>query len=528
MINISPKGSLYLCKTQLENDYKNQLTFTNKEKQQEYFQSKVTNSFSNYTYIRKDGTIKIEASIDTIINCNYLFYKNNDFSDKYYYCFITNIEYLSENSSLITFETDVFQTWYFDINYKQCFVEREHVNNDTIGINTIPEGLETGDYIINYGEQIDPFSNSTYVCMGCSEVPTNFPTDTNNRKYGGVYSGLIYIVFDSAENVSKMIKAYDKEAKSNAIYSLFLIPTNISNISEWYTTSLGGETNIRFAIPTFSENAKIMIENKEININDKINNYIPKNNKLFCYPYNYLYITNNNGSDCIYNYEDFINNKPIFNIDGVISTGCGIKLYPLNYKKVSSDVWKRVNYNYGIVGGKYPTCSWVSDSYTNWLTENALNIGISAVGSVVNIVGGVSSTNPGMVASGINGIFNTLSSVYQHSLIPDQAKGNTNSGDITMASKAMGFVAYQMSIKSEYAKIIDDYFSMFGYKINRIKIPFITGRQNWNYVKTIDCNFDGDIPQTDLQIIKNMFNNGITLWHNPNTMLDYSQSNNII
>ena len=94
MINISPKGSLYLCKTQLENDYKNQLTFTNKEKQQEYFQSKVTNSFSNYTYIRKDGTIKIEAPIDTIINCNYLFYKNNDFSDKYYYCFITNIEYL--------------------------------------------------------------------------------------------------------------------------------------------------------------------------------------------------------------------------------------------------------------------------------------------------------------------------------------------------------------------------------------------------------------------------------------------------
>lgn len=528
MINISPKGRLYLCKTQLENDYKNQLTFTNKEKQQEYFQSKVTNSFSNYTYIRKDGTIKIEAPIDTIINCNYLFYKNNDFSDKYYYCFITNIEYLSENSSLITFETDVFQTWYFDINYKQCFVEREHVNNDTIGINTIPEGLETGPYIINYADRIDIRANFTYVCMGCSDVPNNFPLDTNNRRYGGLYSGLIYIIFKTFNDVSKMIKAFDKEAKANAIYSLFVIPDALVPIPDWKIATLGEQSNIEFAVPDFTDSASSIINERHIPINQYIEKYIPKNKKLFCYPYNYLYITNNNGSDCIYNYEDFIDNEPIFNIDGVISTGCGIKLYPSNYKKYSVDNWKNVEYNYGIVGGKYPTCSWISDSYTNWITENALNIGISAVGSVVNIVGGISSINPGMVASGINGIFNTLSSVYQHSLIPDQAKGNTNSGDITMASKAMGFVAYQMSIKSEYAKIIDDYFSMFGYKINRIKIPFITGRQNWNYVKTIDCNFDGDIPQTDLQIIKNIFNNGITLWHNPNTMLDYSQSNNII
>ena len=89
-----------------------------------------------------------------------------------------------------------------------------------------------------------------------------------------------------------------------------------------------------------------------------------------------------------------------------------------------------------------------------------------------------------------------------------------------------GFSFYKMAIKQEYAKIIDDFFSMYGYKVNEVKIPNITGRQNWNYVKTIDCNLLGDIPQEDMQKLKDIFNSGVTFWHNPNTFLDYSQSNN--
>ena len=64
---------------------------------------------------------------------------------------------------------------------------------------------------------------------------------------------------------------------------------------------------------------------------------------------------------------------------------------------------------------------------------------------------------------------------------------------------------------------------------NRLKLPNITGRENWNYVKTVSCNFSGnDIPQTDLQTIRNMFDNGVTLWHNPSTIYNYNNSNNIV
>ena len=68
---------------------------------------------------------------------------------------------------------------------------------------------------------------------------------------------------------------------------------------------------------------------------------------------------------------------------------------------------------------------------------------------------------------------------------------------------------------------------MYGYKVNTVKTPNITGRTNWNYVKTIGANIEGDIPENDINELKTMFNNGITLWHKTNYYLDYSQSNNI-
>lgn len=115
--------------------------------------------------------------------------------------------------------------------------------------------------------------------------------------------------------------------------------------------------------------------------------------------------------------------------------------------------------------------------------------------------------------------------IYEHSLIPNSAKGNTNGGDINSSSNCNTFYFYQFSIKQEFAKIIDDFFSMYGYKVNQVKLPNINGRTNWNYVKTLNANILGDIPQNDLQELKNIFDNGVTLWHNPNTFLDYSQNN---
>lgn len=81
------------------------------------------------------------------------------------------------------------------------------------------------------------------------------------------------------------------------------------------------------------------------------------------------------------------------------------------------------------------------------------------------------------------------------------------------------------SIKRQFAERIDNYWSMYGYLTNNLKIPNINNRPNWNYVKTLGMNITGEIPQDDLQSIKTMFDSGVTLWHNPQTFLDYSQNN---
>lgn len=546
MISITPQGQVYLCKTPLENDYKNQLTFSNKTSQLNYFNTTIQKSFNEYTYIKKDNVIKVSENIDKIRTCNYLFYRNNGFVDengnvRVFYCFITNMEYINENATAITFETDVFQTWQFDIEYKRCFVEREHVNDDTVGLHTIPENLETGEY------QIASEVDNTDLQDVCPVVATTV-TPNNQNVFGSYcgnrYEALGYYIFkgwlmttydggDQADCISSFLDYMANNNKTDAIKSIFMAPKKLvgwTGNGTWSQSSIGSYFAYRDALEVFDHTDPIYTDyDKPVTFTSlqttrptQFGNYTPKNNKLYVFPYSYINLTNNNGGNGLYKYEDFNSNTPTFEINGIITPSCSIRAIPLNYKKLLKA------FNDGLQGAKYPICSWSNDIYTNWLTQQAVNIGIDTTKNIGAIIGGVAMGNVGAVASGIGGIAGTLASVYQHSLIPPQAEGNINGGDVGSANKKLTFTIQNIQVREEMAKVIDNYFSMFGYKVNDVKVPNITGRTNWNYVKTIDCNFDGNIPQSDLNIIKTMFNNGITLWHNASTMYNYSLNNNIV
>ena len=147
MINIIPQSEVRLLKTPLEMDSEHTLNFSSLENQTAYFLSKTYQSFTDFTYVRDSQTIVVDKPYDQVYTCNYLMYKNTGFNNKYFYAFITKMEYVSENSTRIYFEIDSMQTWYFQLTFNNVFVEREHVSNDTIGLHTVPEGLETGEYI---------------------------------------------------------------------------------------------------------------------------------------------------------------------------------------------------------------------------------------------------------------------------------------------------------------------------------------------------------------------------------------------
>ena len=87
-----------------------------------------------------------------------------------------------------------------------------------------------------------------------------------------------------------------------------------------------------------------------------------------------------------------------------------------------------------------------------------------------------------------------------------------------------------MRVKTEYLKVIDDYFTRFGYKTNLVKIPNITGRQYWNYIEigTSEEIGDGEIPAKDIDIINKSCRKGVTIWHNHANIGDYSLNNTIV
>ena len=517
----------------LDKEYKEVLNYSENDMLTLVNTNKV-DSADQYNFIKDDGVISTHFDYADALKCNYMAFQNPNYANKWFFAFIDDVKYINDGTTQIFFTIDFWSTWFSSLTVGTSFVIREHVNNDSVGANTLPENFETGEYIINALGSIDDNDDglkNTFICMGVSWAPENIPVGRDNRQFGGVYSGLNYFIFSTPSDCSLMIKAYDDLAKADAIYTIFLIPRALVNGITWYTFNLGNQENIVASFPPNSTFSNVLVSGVEIESPTKLNGYTPKNNKLFCYPFNYLYITNNNGADVIYNYEDFVNNTPKFTVDGVLTTGCSIKLHPNNYKKISTFVnHPKMESCFGIVGGKYPTCSWDSDPYTNWLTQNAINIPIQITAGLSTATFSAISGNVGGTIGGALSIGSSISSIYEHSLVPLQAKGNISAGDVTQGMRMNTFSYYKMSIKEEYARCIDDYFTRFGYKVNRNKIPNITGRRYWNYIQI--ANEDnlgfGEIPSNYLDEINKIARRGVTIWHSHDNIGNYSLNNTIL
>lgn len=262
-----------------------------------------------------------------------------------------------------------------------------------------------------------------------------------------------------------------------------------------------------------------------------IDGYVPKNKKLLTKDYTYLIVSNNNGTSEIFNYENFNSSNCNFLAYGMASYGGEIALVPTNYGNASGmfyDIHK-------IAGGKYPPADYIKDNFRIWLQKNSVNLEWGIAGGIIETGLGAGRMFAGdysgfsNVGGGIGNLINIMKEVYIQSKVPPTSASSTNIGTLNVAQKSNGFSFTQMCIKKEYAKIIDDFFSMYGYKVTEIKVPNITGRLNWNYVKTNNAVVESsEVPEIYLNEFKEMLNNGITFWHNPQTFLDYSQTNSIV
>lgn len=527
-MSFTPSNVAYLLDTPLDNTYKNQLHFESRTAQYNYFFSKQVKTLDNIDYVRKDSKLVIQGQLDDYWKCNYVMYKNEDFNDRWFYAFITKMEWESERSFSIYIETDVYQTWMLDCDLLPSFTVREHVSDDAIGKHLVDEGLEFGEYVVNSYEQTE-ILNDIWFVLAVSDTVND--TDTVIRGvYGNVYSGLAFLAYapEDYQLLSTKINDYVNAGKDDAIQFIYTIPkamlpeTIVSGGVIPNGSTVGG---LQYEIKTFSGTVE-----EKANF-QHLDGYTPTNKKLYCYPYNVLYASNNNGSSAEYRLEyfwDFEHSEKLyFWIEGNLSPNPTIMLYPAGYKV--TDVTKNLfNPEYGLQLTGFPLCSWGNDAYNAWMAQNGVSSAVAVIGSAGAIAFGGVTGNIGAVAGGVLGIASQMSQIYKASLQPDQAKGNTNGSSLNVGAYRQNFSISRMSVKAEYAERIDNYLTMFGYKVNALKVPNTHSRSIFNYILTIDVNIKGAIPMDDMRRLKQVFNDGVTLWHDGNKFCNYNFSNNIL
>lgn len=568
MAVITPQTDVYLLKVPLEINDINQLTFSNANAQFIYFNSLPKLSVDNFTYQRKDGVIRFGAPYDDLITYNYVMYRNEGYSNKWFYAYITNMEYMNNNTTDISIKTDVWQTWQFDLTYKPVLIDREHANTDVAGDNTLPEGLELGEMVAN--GTVTQFGDASNYCtiIEVSQIDNEGDSQTLSYEWEGETTyNITPILNDIPRGTTPLIvgtstataslpevrKAYDIAGLADSIVNVYMLPTSListtHNISLYANSGNTSYSVFHVGIPEFKTGV-FTLATTSFTKPTTVDGFTPKNKKVLSYPYCYFNISNNAGTSLPYHYEDFSSTVQ-FKTEGTFGVSGSTKTIPLNYKRIP-DTQNALDFS--VTGAKFPICSWKSDSYTNWLTQNAVNMETQWKTTILGGLLGVGTgayhgytagkeanlsvgklTTAGALTGGISLAGDMISlareqhmAKTQANMVPDQVHGNLGAGDFVWAKYRSPFTYMPMSIKAEYARCIDEFFSQYGYKCNRVKVPNITGRRNWNYVKTVGCYIQADIPQDDLQEIKVMFDKGVTFWHNPSTFGDYSQNNDII
>ena len=291
-----------------------------------------------------------------------------------------------------------------------------------------------------------------------------------------------------------------------------------------------------------------------------LNGYTPKNKKLLTYPYCYLAFNPSSSNSKIYRFEDFTSGTAVFEGMSECNPNPQVALIPKNHKGLLENLQE-----VAFMGG-YPTVSTKVDNFNVWLAQNsnmlqinreresltyrqnkantAFSIGSSIMGGIsgagsaqsgLGIAGAIGNAAVGVAQDTLGAVVNEqnhelnireqMAQVEAQSLVPDNVTLSGSNATLLGYQKFSQHIFATYTIKQQFARKIDKYFDMFGYATNELKVPNINNRPTWNYVKTLACNINANIPQADLAEIKDMFNSGITLWHNTTNFKNYYANN---
>ena len=540
-------SKIWLVKNiKMDRQYTNVLSYT-EDQMLQLCQENLVAQADKYSFIRPTGSILAGFSYEQCLEANYIAFQNSDYSNKWFFAWVDDVIYKGDKNTEITFTIDAWSTWFDKWNKKVCFINRQHVNDDTIGLHTIPENLDVGEVIQESITEDLAYGNDFgyWIAVASNWKIKDGSTGTEALESNKGTQNFGITVYDNTVFGTQLFFFHITELSSFTDLVLLLLRTNVDGHIEdvenifilpdvaieqskltQHTASVGGQN---FSFYTMGYDITPKKFNTEINKITSFSDYTPKNNKCFVYPYNYLFVSNNQGSNNIYKYEDFNTEKCIFENQFSIAIGGSGRIVPKNYKGMAT------NDDEALALGKYPTCAWSSDAFTNWLTQNSVNMAVSlglTAGAIAGTIATGGATAPalaGAVMSVAGNIGNQIGQFYQASLLPNINGGQAN-GDVIWACNRNMFTFRQMRVKTEYLKIIDDYFTRFGYAVKSLAMPNITGRKYWNYVE-IGASEEigyGEVPSKYMDIINNACRRGVTIWHNHTNVGNYSLNNIIV
>ena len=582
------------------------------ERQNAYFDGLPSRNFTDFRHIRKDGEILVNIPYDHIVaeGYNYCCAINTHPYKRWYY-FITGKRYVSQQVTALQVELDVIQTYQFDWAIPACFVEREHVVDDTVGANLIDEGLELGEIISYASKEATDLDPLAIVIQSSVELRANMKdpegnalaigTALNGTFVDNAYSGFTLFAVHNTENgaitIRDTLSKLDAAGKDgSSIVSMWMYPkimldvNNATSHTMYCFVAEGEYVNIRGTASTEGEvvgtlhrgDAVTLVEYEPTDgwysISSPVRGYVmasylsaahpdthetpgtewtdtigspvlvrgttqmmwdglgskkngtytPRNQKLLTFPYKYLYVYNNTGNGAAYHYELFADDVPKFKIGGNLANDGCLRLIPQNYRGYANDNES------GLTLTGFPTCAWTQDMYKIWMAQNANTQDLTIQSGTIQAAAGAASaafsaftldgagvaSGANMAYSGYKQIAGVMAARQDKMVQPPQAKG-VQSSNCNITLNQHHFVQSESGVTPEYAARLDQYFDMYGYQVNMVKVPEIMSRPMWNYVKTLGCVVLGGIDAEDRRKIGAIFDKGITLWHAPDTMYRY-------
>ena len=534
----------------LDEKYNHSIYFESKQMQQSYFEKFIkmpTTWRGNYykfvyektTYMR-NGNIMVGIPADLLYDVNYLMFQNTAFSSKWFYAFITDVKYVNDESSEITYVIDDLQTWFFDYELGQCFVEREHTSSDEIGEHIETEDIDTGAYMQVSEKWFCSIAREMAVVIlyntNKSSSPGN-PLSPKGFEIDGIYTPYtlwwVKVITPNWEDklndkINEIVSA------SGEILAINMIPMILGN----YPTpqEISGDYDIDDYVhgyfTKYTDDSLQGVSSPVPKRPTKFGNYIPRNNKLFTQQFTNLVVSNNSGATKTFAYERF-RNGTAFALDYIKVPQPITLLTPMNYRFVDNaplDETNKIDYDNTIPYQNFPQCCWSEDTYAKWWAQNRESYSAGLVSTIAsgtaNALIGVATQNyarVGMAAvSTVAGILDSVCKRQDTQNTPDKISGAMNSEITNYVLNKCGYTFYSMTVTEQYAKIIDTFFQSYGYAVKVVKQPRMDNRLYWTYVKTIGCNLhakkniEGDvtfaIPADTEEKICSLFDNGITFW----------------